>query len=91
MTNGGMRCSRKEKILMARPRVECKDGFSMSVQDGEFNYATPGKTSEVGFPSEKEELLMDWVEDPDRPTETVYAHVPNDVIEKVIAKHGGRK
>tara|TARA_R100001463_G_scaffold35623_3_gene77363 strand:+ start:882 stop:1133 length:252 start_codon:yes stop_codon:yes gene_type:complete len=73
----------------ARPRIKCKDGFSMSVQDGEHHYAIPGETSEVGFPSEIEELLMPYVEDDERPLDTVYAHVPNDIVDKIIEKHGG--
>ena len=69
--------------------IKCKDGFTMSVGDSEHHYATPGETSEVGFPSEVEELLMLFVEDPEFPTETVYAHVPNELIDKIIEKHGG--
>lgn len=38
---------------LAKPRIKCKDGFSMSVQDGEHHYANYGESSEVGFPSEK--------------------------------------
>tara|TARA_R110002051_G_scaffold268014_1_gene328106 strand:- start:352 stop:585 length:234 start_codon:yes stop_codon:yes gene_type:complete len=74
---------------MYRPKIKCKDGFTMSVQDSEHHYAIPGETSEVGFPSEVEELLMLFVEDPEFPTETVYAHVPNELIDKIIEKHGG--
>ena len=78
-------------IKMPVPPIVCNDGFSMSVQDNPQNYCTPGKTSEVGFPSEEEELLMPYCEDPSAPTETVYAHVPNTLVEKVIKKHGGIK
>ena len=74
---------------LAKPRIKCKDGFSMSVQDGEHHYANYGESSEVGFPSEKEELLMPYVEDAESPTETVYAYVPNAVISEIIKKHGG--
>ena len=76
--------------MHAKPRIICKDGFSMSVQDGEHHYAIPGETSEVGFPSDIEELLMPYVEDSERPLDTVYAHVPNVVVVKIINKHGGR-
>ncbi|QDP66901.1 MAG: hypothetical protein Unbinned4409contig1002_2 [Prokaryotic dsDNA virus sp.] len=74
---------------LAKPRIICKDGFSMSVQDGEHHYAKWGESYEVGFPSEREELLMPYVEDPDYPTETVYAYVPKAVVSQVISKHGG--
>ena len=45
---------------------------------------------EIGFPSEKEELLMEYAEDQDRPTRTVYANVPHQVVHEVIMKHGGK-
>lgn len=76
--------------------VECCDGFKMSVQAGARSYSTPRIDDaqrylevEVGFPSEKEPMLMDWAEDPHQPTETVYAWVPAQVVTNVIAKHGG--
>ena len=77
------------------PRVQCNDGFSMSVQarDGCYceprNDTGPWSAVEVGFPSEKEHLLMEWAEQPERPTETVYGWVPLDVIKAVIARHSG--
>ena len=46
-------------------------------------------TVEVGFPSRREEVLLPWAESPDEPTETVYAYVPVEVVNTVIAKHGG--
>lgn len=76
-------------------RVECKDGFSMSVQAGLHLYSTPRERAsrytavEVGFPSEREPLLMEYAEDPGEPTETVYPYVPVGVVAKVIKKHGG--
>lgn len=76
--------------------VVCADGFSMSVQGHEGAYCHPRINNaekytevEVGFPSEREELLMEWAESPNRPTETVYAWVPITVVRDVIAKHGG--
>lgn len=79
------------------PRVECKDGFTMSVQASEFHYCTPREyleageyaAWEIGFPSEKEDLIMGWVEDHSNPTNTVYGYVPTAVIDAVIEKHGG--
>ena len=44
---------------------------------------------DIGFPSQKEELIMEWAENAGAPTETVYGWVPCDVIDKVIEKHGG--
>lgn len=74
----------------------CKDGFTMSVQASTFHYCTPRETGkynysafEVGYPSEVEPLLMEWAEEYDKPTDTVYAWVPAEVIDEVIEKHGG--
>ena len=75
--------------------VRCKDGFTMSVQASEYHYCIPRNNDgpwthvEVGFPSDREELLMPYAEDSEHPTETVYAYVPVEVVEKVIEKHGG--
>ena len=76
--------------------VVCADGFSMSVQahNGAYcsparDYADPYTSVEVGFPSKEEPLLMDYCEEPENPTETVYAWVPVQVVTNVIAKHGG--
>ena len=76
--------------------VECADGFTMSVQAHEGAYCSPRcnnakkyTAAEVGFPSQEEPLLLDFAEDSDRPTDTVYGWVPAKVIVNVIAKHGG--
>jgi hypothetical protein len=76
--------------------IRCKDGFSMSVQAGETQYCYPRETGadrytevEIGFPNRSEELLLEYAEDSDRPTETVYPYVPAPVVTLVIAKHGG--
>ena len=82
------------KIVM-RPRIVCNDGFSMSVQAHEFAYCTPRITTncytamEVGFPSEVEDLLLEYAEEPEYPTTTVYPYTPTELIEQVILKHGG--
>ena len=77
-------------------RIVCLDGFSMSVQAREGSYCTPRVDNaeqythvEVGFPSEAEEMLMQWAEDREKPTDTVYGWVPAQTIALVCAKHGG--
>ena len=83
-------------------RVECADGFSMSVQAFDGAYCAPRDDDgpytevEVGFPSEKDADLDRWIEDPDAEAcedtghiKTVYAYVPVSVISSVIEKHGG--
>lgn len=69
----------------------------MSVQAGDGLYCEPRvnlesgeyATCEVGYPSQKEELLMPYIEDPTEPTKAVCPYVPVEVIEQVIEKHGG--
>lgn len=77
--------------------IICADGFTMSVQASEFHYSTPRENIgpwlkfEIGFPSLKEELIMDYAESPEKPTGTVYGYVPAETVEAVIEKHGGIK
>lgn len=77
------------------PRIQCNDGFSMSVQARGGCYceprdgAGPWSAVEVGFPSDREQSLMEWAEDPETPTETVYGWVPVDIVKAVIARHSG--
>ena len=75
--------------------ITCADGFRMSVQASASTYSTPRnnegpyEAAEIGYPSEKETLIMEYAEDRDNPTNTVYAYVPSSVISLVCAKHGG--
>jgi hypothetical protein len=82
----------------AEPReaLICNDGFTMSVQGGVGIYSEPGEFGvnfthmEIGFPSEYEELIVDYAESNDY-TKTVYPYVPVLLICDVIKKHGGIK
>ena len=84
---------------MFGPRFErcvCADGFSMSVQARDGAYCHPRvdgasryESVEIGFPSAAEPILMDWAENPEEPTETVYGWVPGAVVRQVIEAHGG--
>jgi len=75
--------------------VECRDGFFMSVQAFAGAYCSPRDNTgpytevEVGYPSQREELLMEYAEDPGAPTDTVYSWVPRATVLLIIAKHGG--
>ena len=80
------------------PRVVCADGFSMSVQVSDSHYCTPRINDassyydvEIGFPSEAEPLIMEFAEQADSPTDTVYGYVPVSIVDEVIEKHGGFK
>tara|TARA_Y200000002_G_C22465233_1_gene572158 strand:- start:122 stop:433 length:312 start_codon:yes stop_codon:yes gene_type:complete len=77
-------------------QVVCADGFTMSVQAHVGAYCSPRINNaqsysevEIGFPTAKEPLLMEYCEEPTDPTGTVYAYVPAQVVVNVIAKHGG--
>ena len=80
--------SLKGKPIWLTPVVVCKDGFEMSVQESPNHYSGYGSV-EGGFPSSKESLLMPFAQQPKTPTKTVYGHVPVEVIDEVILKHGG--
>ena len=80
-----------------RPKIECADGFKISIQAGEGLYCKPYanledgmyETVELGYPNQAEPDIMDYAEDPDEPTGTVYAQVPVEIVDKIIVKHGG--
>jgi hypothetical protein len=67
----------------------------MSVQAGAGLYCTPSEnvgswtTVEVGFPSQIEPLLWEYAELPGAWTNTVYPHVPVEVVAAVVEVHGG--
>ena len=79
------------------PRIECHDGFSISVQANAAAYCSPRDNDgpwnkvECGFPSDIPTEIMDYVEDSDEPTQTVYGYVPIEYVEKLIESHGGIK
>ena len=75
--------------------VCCADGFSMSVQANPTAYCEPRNAIgpytevEIGYPNEREPLLLSYAENPNTPTDTVYAWVPKTVVTAVIVRHGG--
>ena len=85
------------KMLKVRPRFVCADEWSVSIQTGYCPYCSPRgcdgpyENVELGYPSAMEGLLMDYAEDRDRPTDTVYAYVPVTLVNDVIRMHGGPK
>lgn len=82
-----------------RPRIKCEDGFNISVQASKNMYCEPRADLsdgmytrvELGYPSEDDELISAYAEDPERPTETIYGYVPVELVEQLINKHGGIK
>ena len=81
--------------LMPANRITCADGFSVSVQAGYANYCSPRDNVgdwnkfELGFPSEADDLIQEYAEEPNNPTETVYGYVPMSVVVALLEKHGG--
>tara|TARA_R100000008_G_C3570399_1_gene161736 strand:+ start:234 stop:536 length:303 start_codon:yes stop_codon:yes gene_type:complete len=83
-------------ILKKNEPIRCADGFTMSVQANQRAYCTPRTDNaerytevEVGYPSEAEPLLLEWAEDPQAPTNTVYGWVPAERVSLILVKHGG--
>lgn len=76
-------------------RITCRDGFSLSVQATHGAYCSPRQNIgpwyevEVGFPSAAPELILHKAEEEDKPTETVYPYVEIELVEQLIALHGG--
>ena len=75
--------------------IVCADGFTMSVQASANHYCSPRETGawyydqvEVGFPSAVEPLLLEYAESDDY-LNTVYGWVPVEVIDAIVAAHGG--
>ena len=79
-----------------RPRIVCKDGYSVSVQASGFHYCQPRvdgadkyESVELGFPNREDPLINDYAEDDGDLTRTVYGYVPVEVVNELIEKHGG--
>lgn len=83
------------EFVQVLPKIKCADGFSLSVQASEFHYSSPRENVldydavEVGYPSEAVPELMEYAEDAERPTHTVYGWVPVSVVNSIIDAHGG--
>lgn len=95
---GGMERYNVNGVSSIFPEMVCADGFKMSVQGHYGAYSCPRddfadhySSVEVGFPSEREDLLMPFIDGGEEtdPTTTVYGYVPIGIVEKVIEKHGG--
>lgn len=79
-----------------RPHVVCRDGFTVSIQANHYTYCDPREDHcsfysevELGYPNRYEELLDDYMDDPEHPTDTVYGYVPVEIVDKLLEKHGG--
>lgn len=79
-----------------RPRMKCADGFEISVQASDFHYCSPRVSGnvkydkvELGYPSIAEPLIVEYAEDDEDLTGTVYGWVPVEVVNAVVERHGG--
>lgn len=76
-------------------RVHMKSGFNVSIQASSTAYSTPREDTgpythvELGYPSEDDELIHEYAEDPDNPCRTVYGWVPAGLVTALLVKHGG--
>lgn len=99
LNNSNLREGWKEHMLLEGFRqvkpIRCADGLEMSVQASTTHYCSPRNgigpwtAVEVGFPSQRVEELMEYAENPDEPTKTVYGWVPVEVVERIVEAHGG--
>ena len=83
--------------------IICEDNFFMSVQGSSEVSCSPRATErskhycsytrfEVGYPSEKEELLIPYMDSTYMDSiRDIYPQVPRKTINEIIEKHGGLK
>lgn len=78
-----------------RPDIILPCGHRVSVQAGKGLYCTPRVDGavrytavEVGYPNFVEPTWLDYAEEPDKPTDTVYAYVPIEIVEMALVKRG---
>ena len=83
---------------MLLPKCTLKNGVTLSVQasrvhhcEPQANFADAYTSVEVGYPSDKIEALMPYIQwpDEDNPTSAVYAHVPAKVLLDIVEQAGG--
>ena len=102
-TNEFLRLTRKEytdrhgkKRLELRPRIVCKDGYSISIQAGDGYYCEPDNDMasyyykiELGFPNQVDSLITEYANNPNKLLFTAYSYVPVRIVDQLLEKHGG--
>lgn len=77
------------------PRVQCADGFHMSVQTSDGHYCRPRQNTgpwslvEVGYPSGPVPELAKYKDGEYPDTEAVFGYVPVSTVAAIIDRHGG--
>ena len=85
----------KDKFALVK-KIECADGFSVSAQANEINYCSPRESFltdyslvELGYPSDyMGDEFVEYCEDKENTTNTVYSYVPVELVEALIDSHG---
>lgn len=79
-----------------RRKAKCADGFEVSIQASRAHYCQPRDDDgpywevELGFPTQRPtDEIMEFAEDESQPTRTVYGYVPIEMVDELIAVHGG--
>lgn len=86
-------------VHIMRPRVVCRDGFSVSIQADKHRCCEPrgnkfdGSYTHVELisSSKADDLISEYAVDKKNPTDTVYPYVPIRIVDKLLEKHGGIK
>lgn len=89
----------ESSVQQCRPLL-LADGTELSIQAGSHQYCSPRNNSsegdynfydsfEIGFPSRVIPELLEYADDENNPTETVYPYVPKELIRTIIANAGG--
>ena len=94
-----VRISGSMSFQSVRPRIICQDGESVSIQAGQFTYSAPREDGlnnysaiEAGFPSvAPPDSWLEYAEDVDNLTGTVYAYLPVEIAQEFIDAHDGIK
>lgn len=73
------------------PKIYVKSVVDILSKHSTFHDYSKFQTFELGFPSDKDELIMEFAESEEKLTNTVYPYVPVELIDQLIEKHGGIK
>ena len=79
-----------------RRPILCKDGFSVFIQASEAHRCEPRDNNgpytavELGYPNRVDSLITAYAENEEY-LNTVYPCVPVEIVDALIAKHGGIK
>jgi hypothetical protein len=88
--------ARTGRAIPVRRKAQCSDGFAVSIQASQAHYCQPRDDEgpywevELGYPTQRPtDEIMTFAEDSENPTKTVYGYVPIELVDALIAAHGG--